>query len=479
MNVKYEAVIGLEMHVQLNTATKAFCSCSADYTLEPNVNICPVCLGHPGVLPVLNEKVVEDAVLLGLALKCRINHESIFARKSYFYPDLPKGYQISQYDKPICSEGRLSIKDSKQENKPIGITRVHIEEDAGKLVHQGNSTKLDANRCGIPLLEIVTEPDLRTPAEASEFLSKIRQIVRYLNICNGNMEEGSLRCDANISLRKKGETKLGTKTELKNMNSFKNVEKALAYEIERQSDLLEDGEAVVQETLLWDADLNEAFSMRSKEDAHDYRYFPEPDLKPLLIDDKFIDKIRNILPELPEEKYSRFLKQYNLPEYDASLLTADKNIAEYFEKTASYCEDYKAVSNWIMGDVMKLLNENKINILDIKIQPNNLAELINLINNDTISSKIAKEVFQVMVPGDKAPMDIIAERKLLQISDTAELEAIAEKILNDSQNEVAEYLSGKEKVLGFFVGKVMKETKGKANPQVINRIIKTKLELRK
>lgn len=479
MNTKYEAVIGLEIHIQLNTATKAFCSCSTDYTLEPNVNVCPVCLGHPGVLPVLNERVIEDAILLGMALNCRINHESVFARKSYFYPDLPKGYQISQYDKPVCAEGWLNVKDFNKEIRQIGITRIHIEEDAGKLMHQGNSTRLDANRCGIPLLEIVTEPDLRTPSEASGFLSKIRQIVRYLNICNGNMEEGSLRCDANISLRKPGEQELGTKTELKNMNSFRNVEKALQYEIDRQTVLLDDGESIVQETLLWDAELNEAYSMRTKEDAHDYRYFPEPDLKPLIINDDLINKVKTNLPELPDEKFNRFATYYNLPEYDSSLLTADRHIADYFEKTTIFCKDYKAVSNWIMGDVMKLLNENKINILDVKIQPNNLAELINLIDNNIISSKIAKEVFQLMIPGDKTPMEIITEKKLMQISDTAELELIVEAILDNSQNEVAEYLSGKEKVIGFFVGKAMKETKGKANPQVINNIIKTKLELRK
>ena len=479
MNTKYEAVIGLEIHVQLNTVTKAFCSCSTDFVLEPNMNVCPVCLGHPGVLLVLNEKVIEDAILLGLALNCRINQESVFARKSYFYPDLPKGYQISQYDKPICAEGQLVIKDINKENKNIGITRIHIEEDAGKLIHQGNSTKLDANRCGIPLLEIVTEPDLRTPSEAAEFISKIRQIVRYLDICNGNMEEGSLRCDANISLRKRGEQKLGTKTELKNMNSFKNVEKALNYEIERQTDLLEDGESIVQETLLWDAELNEAYSMRTKEDAHDYRYFPEPDIKPLIIDESLIRKIKNTLPELPDEKYNRFVTNYSLPEYDASLLTADRHIADYFEETTTYCKDYKAVSNWIMGDVMKLLNENKINILEVKIQPVNLAELINLINKNVISSKIAKEVFQLMIPGEKTPMEIVNEKSLMQISDTAELEAIVDNILNEFQNEVTEYLAGKEKVIGFFVGKAMRETKGKANPQVINSIIKEKLELRK
>lgn len=476
-NNKYEAVIGLEVHAQLLTETKAFCSCSTKFGNSPNSNVCPVCLGHPGVLPVLNKKVVEFTVLMGLATNCRINKHSIFARKNYFYPDLPKGYQISQYEEPICENGYIEIVTSDKSVKKIRIKRIHMEEDAGKSIHdQSEYTLVDVNRCGVPLIEIVTEPDINSPEEAYQYLVKIKQIVQYLGICDGNMEEGSLRCDANVSVRLKGENKLGTKTEIKNMNSFRNVEKALKYEIERQIDLIEDGEEVTQQTLLWNADLNEAFPMRTKEEAHDYRYFPDPDLLPVVVDEKWIETISASMPELPENKFKRFLTQYSLPEYDADILTQQKSIANYFEKVCELTNDYKTASNWIMTDVLGYINEHKIEIEEFPVSAENLGKLINLISNGTISSKIAKEVFTIMIESNQNPEIIVKEKNLVQISDEGELLKIIRGVLQKNQNQIEEYLSGKEKVLGFFVGQIMKETKGKANPQLVNQLLKTELE---
>ena len=468
MNNKYEAVIGLEVHAQLLTESKAFCGCSTKFGNSPNSNICPICLGHPGVLPVLNKKVVEYTVLMGLATNCTINEKSVFARKNYFYPDLPKGYQISQYEEPICEYGYVDIVFPDESNKRIGITRIHMEEDAGKSIHdQSYDTLVDVNRCGVPLMEIVSEPDMRTPVEAYLYLSKIKQLVQYLGICDGNMEEGSLRCDANVSVRLIGESKLGTKTEIKNMNSFRNVEKAISYEIERQIDIIEDGGSVIQETLLWDADLNEAYSMRSKEEAHDYRYFPDPDLMPVVVNDEWKSEIAAKMPELPDVRKERLIVKYNLPKYDSEILTQSKSIADYYEEVIETTNDYKAASNWIMTDVLKIINEEKIDIKDFSVPPENLGELINLIKEGTISGKIAKDIFPAMIKENKKPSLIVKEKNLVQISDSSEIERILEKILSGSSNQVNQYLNGEEKVFGFFVGQVMKKLRVRLIPKLL------------
>jgi aspartyl-tRNA(Asn)/glutamyl-tRNA(Gln) amidotransferase subunit B len=478
MNTKYEAVIGLEVHAQLLTESKIFCGCSAKFGNKPNSNVCPVCLGHPGVLPVMNQKVVEFTALMGLASNCKINTRSIFARKNYFYPDLPKGYQISQYEEPICEHGFIEVHPKESTVKKIGITRIHMEEDAGKSIHdQSSSTLVDVNRCGIPLMEIVSEPDIRSAEEALLYLSKIRQIVQYLNICDGNMEEGSLRCDANISVRLKGEKELGVKTEIKNMNSFRNVEKAIEFEINRQIELIEDGEKIVQQTLLWNADLNEAAPMRSKEEAHDYRYFPDPDLLPIVIDEKWLNHISKSLPELPEQKVNRFVKDFLLPVYDAEVLTQTKSLADYYEQVISFTDDYKIASNWITSEVLAIVNQKKITIEDFSVTPNNLGKLINLIKEGTISGKIAKEIFLFMIEDNSDPEQIVKEKNLVQISNSSEIEAIIKKIIDANPEQVQEFLSGKEKVFGFFVGQVMKESKGKANPKLVNEILKKYLTL--
>jgi aspartyl-tRNA(Asn)/glutamyl-tRNA(Gln) amidotransferase subunit B len=476
MNEKYEAVIGLEVHTQLLTETKIFCGCSTNFGNPPNTNVCPVCLGHPGVLPIMNKKVVEFTVLMGLATNCIINEKSVFARKNYFYPDLPKGYQISQYEEPICEQGFLEIEPENSERKKIGITRIHMEEDAGKSIHdQGPGTLVDVNRCGVPLMEIVSEPDMRTPEEAYLYLSKLKQIVTYLEICDGNMEEGSLRCDANVSVRLKGNKEFGTKTEVKNMNSFRNVEKALQHEIERQIEIIEDGGNVVQETLLWNADLNEVVSMRSKEEAHDYRYFPDPDLMPVEVSQKWKNEIAESMPELPDARKNRFVSEYNIPEYDADVLTTTRELADYYEGTLKATKDYKSASNWVMGDVLKIINEEKINPRDFPVSPEKLGKLINLINNKTISGKIAKDVFPEMLKTNDDPEKIVKEKNLVQITDTSAIESVVDKIIESNQKQVQDYLDGKEKVIGFFVGQVMKETKGKANPQSVNEILRKKL----
>ena len=476
MYKEYEAIIGLEVHAQLSTETKAFCSCSTKFGKTPNSNVCPVCLGHPGVLPVLNEKVVEYSALMGLATNCNINEYSVFARKNYFYPDLPKGYQISQYKEPICSDGFLEITTANNEKKRIRIERIHIEEDAGKSIHDsGSETLVDLNRCGVPLIEIVSKPDIKSPEEASLYLQKIRQIVRYLGICDGNMEEGSLRCDANVSVRKIGEKILGTKTEIKNMNSFKNVEKAINFEIGRQIDLLEDGKQIDQQTLLWNADLNKSESMRSKEEADDYRYFPEPDLFPVIVDEAWIEKIKTQMPELANARCERFINQYNIPEYDARILTNEKSLADYFESGTNFTNDFKSLSNWVMVEVLGIINNEKISIKDFPISSENLTQLINFINNGTISGKIAKEVFSEMLTDNKTAEQIISEKNISQISDVSELKEIISNIFNDYPKQVKEYIDGKEKLIGFFVGKIMQQTQGKANPKLLNEILKNKL----
>ena len=476
MNTKYEAVIGLEVHAQLLTDSKIFCGCSTKFGNDPNSNTCPVCLGHPGVLPVLNKKVVEFTALMGLATNCRINEHSIFARKNYFYPDLPKGYQISQYEEPICENGFIEVNPKNGSSKKIGITRIHMEEDAGKSIHdQSSDTLVDVNRCGVPLMEIVSEPDIRTAEEAYLYLSKIKQIVQYLGICDGNMEEGSLRCDANISVRLKGESELGVKTEIKNMNSFRNVERAIEYEVKRQIDLIEDGERIVQQTLLWDADVNEAHPMRSKEEAHDYRYFPDPDLLPVIVDTNWKNEIAKFLPELPDAKLKRFVSDYSLPVYDSEILTQTKTLAKYYEEVISVTDEYKIASNWVTGDVLAVINEKKFDISDFPVSPVNLGMLSNRIKDGTISGKIAKEVFPIMFENNFDPEQIVKEKNLVQISDTSEIEAIIQKIIDANSGQVEEYRSGKEKDFGFFVGQVMKESKGKANPKLVNEILRNKL----
>jgi aspartyl-tRNA(Asn)/glutamyl-tRNA(Gln) amidotransferase subunit B len=481
-NDSYEAVIGLEVHAQLLTNSKAFCGCTTKFGYEPNTNVCPVCLGLPGVLPVLNKQVVEFTIKMGLATQCKISHRSVFARKNYFYPDLPKGYQISQYEEPICIGGYVEIDLEDGSRRNIGITRIHMEEDAGKSIHdQDVDTLVDINRCGVPLIEIVSEPDLRSAKEAYLYLHKIRQIVTYLGICDGNMEEGSLRCDANVSVRKKGETKFGTKTEVKNMNSFRNVERAVDFEINRQIRLLESGEAVEQETLLWDAHLNAAYSMRSKEEAHDYRYFPEPDLVPVLVDEQWLQNVRTTLPEHPTARRDRFIAEHGLPKYDADVLTSEKGYADYFENTNNELgtnnkEQLKQVSNWIMTEVLRVVNEQKISIDEFPVSPTNLARMIRLINEGTISSKIAKDVFAEMLQSNEDPRIVVDRKGLVQLSDESAIEKVVTEVFTNNPAQVEKYKSGNEKVFGFFVGEIMKATKGKANPGIVNRILKRKLE---
>ena len=469
--VEYEVVIGLEVHAHLLTQSKIFCGCATSFGAPPNTHVCEVCLGMPGSLPVLNEKAVEFALKMALATDCRVNPESVFARKNYFYPDLPKGYQISQYELPLAEHGFLDIKVEGQPRR-LGITRIHMEEDAGKLIHSESRpvSLVDFNRTGVPLIEIVSEPDMRTPDEAVEYLKGLRNILLYLEICDGNMEEGSLRCDANISLRPVGQTELGTKTELKNMNSFRFVRAALEYEIKRQRALLTAGREIVQETRLWDTAANQTVSMRGKEEAHDYRYFPDPDLVPIKISEELIDRLTKQLPELPAARLKRFQADYDLPEYDAEVLTADKALADYFEAAVKEFPRPKQVSNWIMGEVLRELKKEEAGIAAIKVTPAALGQLLKLLEAGTISGKLAKGVFEDMVATGRDPDAIVKEKGLTQISDTGALEAAAQEIINASPQEVANYKAGKTKVMGFFVGQLMKKTKGQANPQLANEI---------
>lgn len=472
----YEAVIGLEIHAQLRTTTKLFCGCSAKYGAQPNTNVCPVCLGHPGTLPVLNKRAVEFAVLMGLACNSAILDNSSFARKNYFYPDLPKGYQISQLDRPICLGGSVPFRNHNGEKKEILLNRIHLEEDAGKSIHlQDGTTAIDFNRSGVPLIEIVTEPVITSAEDAFLFLSSLRQIVRYLGICDGNMEEGSLRCDANVSVRPVGSTELGVKTEIKNMNSLRNVEKAINYEFSRQIELLEDGGTVLQETLLWDADLETALPMRSKEDANDYRYFPDPDLVPFSVSPDWLSEINKSLPELPHNRLDRFLSDYALPFYDAEILTSSRELADFYENIIAHTSDYKSASNWVMSDVMKILNERKLSPPDFPVPHSEIANLINLVNDQVVSNKIAKAVFEEMIESGNSAENIIRTKGLEQISDSSKLSELIDNIIMRFPDQVQEYSMGKEKVFGFFVGQVMKETKGKANPNMVNNILSGKL----
>ena len=477
----YEPVIGLEVHAQLLTKSKAFCSCSTQFGNDPNSNVCPVCLGMPGVLPVLNKNHVEFIIKIGLATNCAIAPKSIFARKNYFYPDLPKGYQISQYEEPICTNGWIDIELKDASTKRIGITRIHMEEDAGKSIHdQDDDTLVDVNRCGVPLIEIVSEPDIRSPHEAYQYLYKIRQLVTYLGICDGNMEEGSLRCDANVSVRKKGDTKLGIKAEVKNLNSFRFVEKALEYEINRQIDTLENGEKVIQQTLLWDSEKGICVPMRSKEEAHDYRYFPDPDLVPVLVNQEWIVKVQKTLPELPTARRNRYVDEFKLPKYDAEILTAERDLADYFEGVVKNLkskneESYKMASNWTMVDVLRVVNDQHVAVSDFPISPEKLSEMMNLIVDGTISGKIAKDVFEEMLKTQEAPKTIVEKKGLMQVSDVSAIEKVIDEILSNNKSQVEQYKSGKIQVFGFFVGATMKAMKGKANPKVVNEVLKRKL----
>ena len=478
--MEYEPVIGLEVHAQLNTKTKIFCSCSTEFGAPPNTHICPVCTGQPGVLPVLNKKVVEYAIKMGLATHCTIARVSRFARKNYFYPDLPKGYQISQYELPLAEHGYVEILVD-GETKRIGLTRIHMEEDAGKLVHPGSFTDtpyslVDYNRSGVPLIEIVSEPDMRSPKEAGAYLRTLRAILRYLEISDGNMEEGSFRCDANISVRPRGTETFGTRTELKNMNSFRNVEKALEYEIERQIAALESGDEVVQETRLWDAAAGVTRTMRGKEEADDYRYFPDPDLLPLVVEEDWIEEIRQTLPELPAEKRDRLVKQYGIPLYDAEVITAEKAVADYFEECVKICNAPKPASNWVMTEVLRELKEGEREISQFPVTARHLGEMILMIEKGTISGKIAKTVFAEMVATGDPPEKIVQEKNLVQVTDQGAIEAVIDEVLAENLEQVERYKGGKTKLLGFFVGQVMKKTKGKANPQMVNTILKDKLD---
>ncbi len=474
--MEFEPVIGLEIHAQLKTKTKIFCGCSTAFGAPPNTHTCPVCLGMPGVLPVLNKKVVDYTLRMALATNCEISRESRFARKNYFYPDLPKGYQISQYELPIARHGFVDIEVNGGLRR-IGITRIHMEEDAGKLGHDPERpvSMVDFNRTGVPLIEIVSEPDIRRSEEAGAYLRQLRSIVRYLDICDGNLEEGSFRCDANISIRPKGTQPLGTRTELKNLNSFKHVEKALQYEISRQKEVIMDGGQIVQETRLWDPDKNKTASMRSKEEAHDYRYFPDPDLLPLVIDDEWIEAVKKSLPELPAAKKKRFMEQYELPAYDAQLLTSDRELADYFEDCTRVFAHPKKVSNWIMGSLLGLLKAQEKSIDESPVSAADLARLLALVEDGVISGKIAKTVFDEMARTGKPAKQIVEKKGLVQITDTDALEDVVLKIISSHPEEAEAYKNGKTKLLGFFVGQIMKETRGQANPKMVNDILKQKL----
>ena len=478
MSSQWDVVIGLEIHAQLATKSKIFSGASTAYGGEPNTQACLIDLGYPGTLPVLNQKAIEMAIRFGLAVGAEISTRSIFARKNYFYPDLPKGYQISQLDLPIVVGGQMSILNNDGEERIIGITRAHLEEDAGKSIHEGfdDSSGIDLNRAGTPLLEIVSEPDISSAGEAVAYMKKIHSIVRYLGICDGNMQEGSFRCDANVSIKPFSQDELGTRTELKNLNSFKFVEKAIQHEVMRQIEVIEDGGEIVQETRLYDSDLDETRPMRSKEEANDYRYFPDPDLLPVIIDKDFINEIKDSLPELPSIKKERFIESYKLKSTDAEVLTTSKQLADFYEEVKKLTEiDAQIVANWLIGDYTAALNKDDLDIVDSKISASDLAGLLNKIADQTISGKIAKEVFESMWRGEGSAEEIIEKKGLVQITDDSEIENIVNQVIENNPSQVKDYLDGKSQLLGYFVGQIMKETKGKANPQKVNEILRRKL----
>lgn len=479
--MKYTTVIGLEVHSELKTKSKAFCSCSTEFGGEPNTHVCPVCLGMPGALPVLNKQVVEFAIRAGLAVDCEIKKFNKFDRKNYFYPDLSKNYQISQFDKPICEGGHIDIEVDGQ-TKRIGITRIHMEEDAGKLIHSGatiktsESSAVDYNRAGVPLIEIVSEPDMRSSAEARAYLEKLKAILEYTEVSDCKMQEGSLRCDANISVMPEGATEFGTRAEIKNLNSFRALERAIEYEIQRQIQLVEDGGTVVQETRTWDDGKGVTLSMRSKEEAHDYRYFPEPDLVPVEIDDAWIARVKSELPELPAARKARLMQEKGLVDYDAENIVSTKAMAEYFDEAAKHTEDSKGIANWLLGDVSAYLNSENIAIEQFPITPANLGEMVNLINKGVLSSKLAKKVFVEMLKTGKTPQALVKELGLEQISDEGAIVKIVEETLAENPQSIIDYKAGKDRALGFLVGQIMKKSRGKANPEMVNNLLKERMQ---
>ena len=473
----YEVIIGLEVHAELSTKTKIFCSCPTTFGANPNTQVCPICMGMPGTLPVLNEKVVEYAVKAGLATNCEIARKSKNDRKNYFYPDLPKAYQISQYDEPLCEHGYVEI-ENEDGKKKIGLTRIHIEEDAGKLNHDefGGGSLVDLNRAGVPLIEIVSEPDLRSAEEADSYLKKLKSILEYIEVSDCKMQEGSFRADVNVSVRKKGDTKLGTRTEMKNMNSFRSITRAIEYEVDRQIDILEDGGKIEQETLRWDEVSGKTFSMRDKEDAQDYRYFPDPDLVAINLSDEYIENIKNNLPELPESRKERYLKEYKLSEKDASIITSSKYLSDLFEGAIKECNNPKAVSNWIISDISRILNETEMDPIEIPFDSKQLGKLVILIDKGTISSSIGKKVLEELFENPKDPEEIIKEKGWIQISDEGAIKEVVMKVLEANPQSVADYKAGKDRALGFLVGQAMKETKGKANPKMLNEMFLEELK---
>lgn len=476
-NIDYEPVIGLEVHCQLLTESKAFTPVSTEFGAAPNTQISPLCLGHPGTLPVVNENLIRFTIRMGMATHCEIAGKSIFARKNYFYPDLPKGYQISQYETPICYGGYIDITLEDGTEKRIGITRIHMEEDAGKSIHDQDPyhTLVDLNRAGVPLIEIVSEPDIRSSEEAYAYLTKIKQIVQYLEICDGNMEEGSLRCDANVSIRPRGQTEFGTRAELKNMNSFRNVERAIEYEIERQARVLSNGGTVIQETRLWDSNKMESRQMRSKEEAHDYRYFPEPDIPPILVSESLLKEIKSELPEMPDVRRERFETELGLPDFDAHVLTESRYMADYFEAVLSHIKNPKAVANLVITEVRRVLNDLSIDIRKFLISPERLAGLIALKEEDKISSSAMQSIFNAMLEQDKSAEDIAHEMNLIQVSDTGFIEPLVVEVLTAYPDKVAEFRNGKEGLSGFFIGQVMRKSNGKANPKLVRDKVLEKL----